>query len=121
MSRPSRAAPSADAAALERQLEEAAEMFAMLSASVRLHLIWLLADGNRDVGTLARETGHTVATVSHHLVRLKHAGFVGSQRNGQRQVYVVNNQNAVDFVRFAIGTRDEHTPATPESVHTGSY
>jgi DNA-binding transcriptional ArsR family regulator len=63
-------------------LEETAGMFAMLSVTVRLHIVWLLAAGDRDVGTLAEETGQTFATVSHHLSKLKLAGFVRARRRG---------------------------------------
>ena len=35
-----------------RLLHDAAAMFAMLSARVRLQMLWLLADGEHDGGTL---------------------------------------------------------------------
>jgi DNA-binding transcriptional ArsR family regulator len=105
--RPPEAVASADAVMSERLLQDAAGMFAMLSATARLQLMCLLADGDRDVGTLARETGYTVPAVSHHLGKLKLAGLVRAQRDGQRQVYVVSDQKAVDIVRFAMETGAE--------------
>jgi DNA-binding transcriptional ArsR family regulator len=80
-------------------------MFALLSATVRLHILWLLASGDRDVGTLADETSQSVATVSHHLGKLKLAGLVRARRVGKRQVYVVADAHVVDIVRLAIGQR----------------
>jgi DNA-binding transcriptional ArsR family regulator len=105
--RPPEAVASADAAISERLLQDAASMFAMLSATARLQLMCLLADGDRDVGTLARETGYTVPAVSHHLGKLKLAGLVRAERNGQRQVYVVSDQKAVDLVRYAMNIGGE--------------
>jgi hypothetical protein len=35
-------------------LHDAAGMFGLLAATVRLQLVWLLAEGERDVGTLAQ-------------------------------------------------------------------
>ena len=50
----------ADAAICVRPLEETAGML----ATVRLHIVWLLAAGGRDVGTRAEETGQTTARTS---------------------------------------------------------
>jgi DNA-binding transcriptional ArsR family regulator len=82
-------------------------MFGLLSATVRLHILWLLAGGDCDVGTLADSTGQSVATVSHHLGKLKLAGLVRAQRMGKRQVYVVADDHVVELVRLAIGRRLE--------------
>jgi DNA-binding transcriptional ArsR family regulator len=86
----------------EQLIQDTAGMFAMLSATVRLHIMWLLSLGDRDVGTLADETGQTMATVSHHLGKLKLAGFVSARRDGRRQVYVVSDALAQEVVRVAI-------------------
>lgn len=83
-------------------LQETAGTFGMLSSTVRLHLVWLLADGERDVGTLAEEVGQSVPTVSHHLAKLKLAGLVHARREGKRQVYVVDDPHLVDIVRLAV-------------------
>jgi DNA-binding transcriptional ArsR family regulator len=94
-----------------RLLQDAASMFALLSATVRLHILWLLAGGDRDVGTLADMTGQSVATVSHHLGKLRLAGVVRAQRVGKRQVYVVADPRVVEVVRNAIGRRLEKSGA----------
>jgi DNA-binding transcriptional ArsR family regulator len=96
------ASGSAEAPVPEQLIQDTAAMFAMLSATVRLQIMWLLSLGARDVGTLADETGQTMATVSHHLGKLKLGGFVKAQRDGRHQVYVVSNELAVQVVRVAI-------------------
>ena len=73
----------ADAAICVRPLEETAG----ISATVRLHIVWLPAAGDRDVGTPAEETGQTSATVSHRLRKLKRAGIVGARR----QLYILSD------------------------------
>jgi DNA-binding transcriptional ArsR family regulator len=90
-----------------RLLQETASMLGMLSATVRLHILWLLVGGECDVGTLAEYTGQSMATVSHHLGKLKLAGLVQARRHGKRQVYVVADPQIVDVVRTAIGARLE--------------
>ncbi|WP_319450713.1 MULTISPECIES: metalloregulator ArsR/SmtB family transcription factor [unclassified Mycobacterium] len=96
------ASGSAEALVPEQLIQDTAGMFAMLSATVRLQVMWLLSLGARDVGTLAEETGQTMATVSHHLGKLKLGGYVKAQRDGRHQVYVVSNELAVKVVRVAI-------------------
>lgn len=94
-------------------------MFALLSTPVRLHILWLLSNGDRDVGTLAEETGQSVATVSHHLGKLKLAGLVRAKRHGRRQVYVVDDAHIVDVVRLAIDTRSALSSAGASRADTG--
>lgn len=83
-------------------LQDAAATFGLLSATVRLHIMWLLASGERDVGTLATETGQTVATTSQHLSKLKLAGLVRARREGKRQIYLVDDPHVVDLVRLTV-------------------
>ncbi|MCW2652495.1 MAG: transcriptional regulator [Mycobacterium sp.] len=85
-----------------RLLQETASMFGLLSAAVRLRILWLLADGDCDVGTLAAATGESVATVNRHLSKLKLAGSVRARRDGRRHVYVVADPHIVDVIRVAI-------------------
>lgn len=85
-----------------RLLQETASMFALLSAALRLRILWLLADGDSDAGTLAAATGESVATVSRHLGKLKLAGSVRARRDGRRRVYVVADPHVVDVIRVAV-------------------
>src|SRR5882757_1288225 len=83
-------------------LQESAAMFGMLAATARLQIIWLLCDGERDVGTLAGEVGQSVAAVSQHLAKLKLAGIVRSRKEGRRQVYLVEDSDVSDIVQIAV-------------------
>jgi DNA-binding transcriptional ArsR family regulator len=89
-------------------LQDTASLFGLLSATVRLHILWLLDGGEQDVGTLADKTGQSVATVSHHLGKLKLAGLVRAQRQGKRQVYVATDDSALAVIREAVNA---HQPA----------
>ena len=97
-----------------RLLQETASMFALLSATVRLHILWLLADGDRDVGSLAVQTGQSVATVSHHLAKLKLAGLVDLDRHAKRHVYTATDPHVLEVIELAIGARlEESAPRRP--------
>jgi DNA-binding transcriptional ArsR family regulator len=93
-----------------RLLQDTASLFALLSATVRLHILWLLAGGDRDVGTLAEKTGQSVATVSHHLGKLKLAGLVRAERHGKRHVYVATDALVLEIIRLTIDGRLDDSP-----------
>jgi DNA-binding transcriptional ArsR family regulator len=76
-------------------LQTAAATFGLLAATVRVHIVWLLAQGERDVGSLAEQVGTTVQVVSQHLAKLRLAGLVHARREGRRQVYLVNDPHLV--------------------------
>jgi DNA-binding transcriptional ArsR family regulator len=86
-------------------LQQAAGTFGMLAATARLQIVWLLAKGERDVGTLATEVGSTVPAVSQHLAKLKLAGLVRSRREGRRQVYLVNDPQVAEMVSSMVALR----------------
>lgn len=80
-------------------LQEAAGRFGMLAATTRLHIVWVLTHGERDVSSLADEVDGTVAAVSQHLAKLKLAGLVRARREGRHQFYVVDDPHVAAIVR----------------------
>jgi DNA-binding transcriptional ArsR family regulator len=98
-----------------RVLQDTASMFGLLSATVRLQILWQLASGDHDVTTLAAATGHSVATVSNHLSKLKLAGIVQARRQGKRQVYIAADSHAIEVVRLAVGQRLESSPVRAQA------
>lgn len=100
-------APDADV------IQEAAATFGLLSATVRLELLWALAAGESDVGTLAEQVGQTVATVSHHLGKLKMSGLVTARRAGRHQFYAVADPLVIEMVRLAVAHHEDLRHTTP--------
>ena len=80
------------------QLQAAGATFDLLSAPTRLHLMWLLARHDYDVGTLAARTGATVALVSQHLAKLRLAGLVTARREGRRHIYAVEDPHVLTLI-----------------------
>lgn len=91
-------------------LQDVAATFGLLSATVRLHIMWLLAAGERDVGSLAEQVGQTVPTTSHHLGKLKLAGLVRNRRAGKRQIYFIEDPRVVELVHLAIAHHQREPP-----------
>lgn len=80
------------------QLAAAAGTFDMLSTPNRLHLVWLLAEGEYDVSTLAERSGTSVPATSQHLAKLRAAGVVAARREGRRQFYRVEDPHILAMV-----------------------
>ncbi|MFI1873372.1 ArsR/SmtB family transcription factor [Streptomyces venezuelae] len=83
-------------------LTEAAAAFGLLASSARLHIVWVLAQGESDVSGLAERVGGALPAVSQHLTKLKLAGLVGSRREGRRVVYFVADPDVVTVVRLMV-------------------
>lgn len=81
---------------------EAAETFALLATPTRVHLLWLLAQGENDVTSLAEAVGATVPTVSQHLAKLRLADLVTARPDGRRQIYSVDDRHISKLVDQAV-------------------
>lgn len=71
----------------EQRLSEAASVFAMLADPTRLHLLWLLAQDEADVGTLTERCSASRTAVSQHLAKLRIAGLLVARREGRHVRY----------------------------------
>lgn len=95
-------APAGPAAPARDVLEDAAEVFTLLSTPGRLHLLWILSNGECDVTTLVAEVGGTAAGISQHLAKLRLAGWIGRRREGRRVLYRVADPHIVTLVQQAV-------------------
>ena len=93
---PSHAAPDRDA------LDDAAEVFQLLSAPGRLHLLWILSNDEVDVTTLVAAVGGTKAGISQHLAKLRLAGWIDGRRDGRHVLYRVVDPHIVTLVHQAV-------------------
>lgn len=62
-----------------------------VSNPIRLELLDLLAQGPRTVDALARQTGQSVATTSHHLQTLRRSRLVEAEKSGLYVTYRLGN------------------------------
>ena len=103
----------ADGAPNPEAIQDAAATFGLLSATVRLELLCALAVGESDVGTLAEQVGQSVATVSHHLGKLKVAALVSARRAGRHQFYAVDDPHVIEMLDLAIAHHEKLRHTTP--------
>lgn len=70
-----------------------------MSSPRRLQLLDLLAQGEKNVETLARQTGMTVGNTSAHLGRLRAASLVETRQDGPYVYYRLADEAVVGFLR----------------------
>lgn len=97
-------------------LAEAAAAFGLLASPARLHIVWVLSQGESDVSGLAERVGGALPAVSQHLTKLKLAGLVRSRREGRRQVYFVDDPDVVTVVRLMVGQLTDRVARTHAQV-----
>lgn len=101
--------PAADAhlrAPDSARLAEATRVFAMLSDATRLYLLWLLAQGESDVGSLTERCDASRTAVSQHLAKLRLAGLVDTRREGRHIHYRLSDGHLRRLVLEALSHAD---------------
>ncbi|MFD8410784.1 ArsR/SmtB family transcription factor [Streptomyces sp. NPDC059650] len=88
------------------RLAEAASVFALLSDPTRLHLLWLLAQDESDVGTLAEQCAASRTAVSQHLAKLRLARLVESRKEGRHVHYRLRDGHLRRLVVEALSHAD---------------
>jgi len=98
----------------EPQVTAAVTALRMLADPTRLRLLWLLREGEYDVGTLATAVGAARPAVSQHLGKLLLAGLVASRRDGRRVLYRARGGHVRRLVTEALFAADHHLSGAPE-------
>jgi DNA-binding transcriptional ArsR family regulator len=100
---PSRLPPAARPAGPEpADFVQAAGIFNLLAAPTRIRLLWLLADDELDVTSLAHAVHASMASVSQHLAKLKSASLVTARTEGRRQIYRIADAHIRTLVTQAM-------------------
>lgn len=81
---------------------DAAETLAMLGSPIRIHLLWVLSHGERDVTGLAEAIGSSLATTSHHLRKMRASRLISSRADGRHQFYSVEDPHVVELIAQAV-------------------
>ncbi|MBB5083677.1 ArsR/SmtB family transcription factor [Nonomuraea endophytica] len=95
------------------QLDAASRVFGLLADSTRLHLLWLLSEGEADVSHLAAASGAAQPAVSQHLAKLRLASLVQSRREGRRVVYSLRDGHLRNLVTEALSHAEHKVTGDP--------
>ncbi|MFH1278297.1 MAG: metalloregulator ArsR/SmtB family transcription factor [Candidatus Eisenbacteria bacterium] len=86
------------------------------AAPKRLEIIDILAQGERDVETLAREARATVANTSRHLQILKQARLVGARKEGPRAFYRLADPAVFRCWKHLQGLAESQLPEVRDAI-----
>ncbi|MEV0669882.1 metalloregulator ArsR/SmtB family transcription factor [Mycobacterium sp. NPDC050441] len=97
----------------DERLDVASETFRMLSDRTRLHLLWLLAQGEADVTALAEATGASRTSISQHLAKLRFARMVETRKDGRRVYYRLRDGHLSRVVQEGLNHADHRVTGEP--------
>lgn len=85
------------------KLEKAAYILKALSHETRLCVLMHLAKAKeKSVSELMEEVGCEQSLLSHHLTDLRAKGILKSRREGQRNLYSINNEQIIPLVECVL-------------------
>jgi DNA-binding transcriptional ArsR family regulator len=107
------AAPSHADALTRDQVSAAVTAFALLADPTRVRMLWALRDTELDVSSLAALADCRPTVASQHLSKLRFAGLVEGQRQGQRVVYRLRGGHVRALLAEALFHADHQVTGTP--------
>ncbi len=104
---------SSKGSAVARKLSEdalrlVAERFKALGEPMRLRLIMVLEQGEKNVGQIVEEVGSTQANVSRHLQYLTDAGILKRRKDGLHVFYSISDPRVFDLCQVVCGSLEQH-------------
>lgn len=85
--------------AADQVFEQAAELFGLMSAPIRLRIISELCRGELNVTQLLERVAATQPNMSQHLATLYRAGVLGKRRDGSQIYYSIGSERAAAVCR----------------------
>ena len=95
------------------QVAAAVTSFALLADPTRVRMLWALREADLDVATLAGIAGCRPAGASQHLSKLRFAGLVTGERQGQRVVYRLRGRHVRALLTEALFQADHQVSGAP--------
>lgn len=95
------------------QVAAAVTSFALLADPTRVRMLWALREAELDVATLAGIAGCRPTVASQHLSKLRFAGLVEGNRDGQRVMYRLRGGHVRALLSEALFQADHHVSGAP--------
>ena len=95
------------------QVAAAVTSFALLADPTRVRMLWALRGAELDVGSLAAVAGCRPTVASQHLSKLRFAGLVEGERQGQRVVYRLRGGHVRALLTEALFQADHQISGAP--------
>ncbi|MGI8761598.1 MAG: ArsR/SmtB family transcription factor [Jatrophihabitantaceae bacterium] len=95
------------------QVAAAVTSFALLADPTRVRMLWALREAELDVASLAAVAGCRPTVASQHLSKLRFAGLVEGNRDGQRVVYRLRGGHVGALLAEALFQADHQVSGAP--------
>ena len=95
------------------QVAAAVMSFALLADPTRVRMLWALREAELDVTSLAGAAGCRPTVASQHLSKLRFAGLVVGERQGQRVVYRLRGGHVRALLSEALSQADHQVSGVP--------
>jgi DNA-binding transcriptional ArsR family regulator len=95
------------------QVNVAVTSFALLADPTRVRMLWALRHSELDVASLAAVAGCRPTEASQHFSKLRFAGLVEGQRDGQRVVYRLRGGHVQNLLTEALFHADHQVRGQP--------
>ena len=98
------------------QVTAAVTSFALLADPTRVRMLWALREVELDVASLAKVAGCRPTVASQHLSKLRFAGLVEGNRQGQRVLYRLRGAHVRALLAEALFHADHQVSGAPVHV-----
>jgi DNA-binding transcriptional ArsR family regulator len=94
-----------DAGKRLKQAQQAAIRLKQVSDPTRLHILLMLAEGEKHVGGICKVLKQSQPATSHHLALLRHGGIIAPRRQGKNNFYALTEagEELASIVKNLIG------------------
>lgn len=83
----------------ERQIENTCELLKSISHPIRLKILCILMDGEKNVGEIEKEISTTTSNISQHLNVLRKANIIGRQKKANFMYYYIKEKNVLTLLK----------------------
>lgn len=85
---------------LQKKISPVAEKFRAAGDTSRLSILYMLAQGPMDLGTIIRRVRRSPSLISHHLNILRAAGWVNKSKFGKLVTYYLSEDAVKEVTAF---------------------
>ena len=87
---------------MEERIIELADLFKVFGDSTRIRILYLLIDGEKNVGDISSDLSMNQSAVSHQLKTLKQSDLVKVRRDGKAMYYSLADDHVESILKIGM-------------------
>ncbi len=85
---------------IKQNAEKNAQFFKLIANANRLMILYLLSEGEANVGELEEKMGVSQPALSQHLARMRQEGILEAKRSGQQIFYSIKDLRIIEMLKI---------------------